>query len=83
LNYACPCCGYLTFDEDPPGTFEICPICGWEDDEIQFNAPDCVGGANKVSLNQARKNFAIFNAIDKESLGSVRGPLPNEIPEAI
>ena len=23
-NYPCPCCGYLTLDEKPSGTFNIC-----------------------------------------------------------
>ncbi len=35
-RYACPCCGYLTLTEKPPGTFAICPVCFWEDDEVQF-----------------------------------------------
>lgn len=28
MSYACPCCGNLTFGEEPPGTFEICPVRG-------------------------------------------------------
>ncbi|MFN1792964.1 CPCC family cysteine-rich protein [Acinetobacter baumannii] len=24
MSYACPCCGYLTFDDLPYGSFEIC-----------------------------------------------------------
>lgn len=80
-SYACPCCGYLTFDDQPPGTFEICPVCGWEDDEAQFNDPAYAGGANAVSLEQARKNFIAIGAIDKKSLGAVRRPLPKEIPD--
>ena len=31
----CPCCGYLVFDE-PVGSFDICPICDWEDDDVQL-----------------------------------------------
>lgn len=80
MSFACPCCGYLTFDEEPPGTFEICPVCNWEDDEVQFRDPSYEGGANEVSLDQSRKNFLSFGAIDKESLGSVRKALPEEIP---
>ena len=37
--YHCPCCGYRTLSEQPPGTFEICPVCYWEDDNVQFNDP--------------------------------------------
>lgn len=76
----CPCCGYLTFDEEPSGTFEICPVCGWEDDEVQFRDPTYDGDANSISFDQARKNFVAIGAINKESLGSVRKPLPEEIP---
>jgi len=79
MSYACPCCGYLTFDEEPPGSFEICPVCGWEDDEVQFCDSTYESGANSVSLDQARKNYAAVGAIDKESLKSVRKPLPEEI----
>lgn len=56
-KYQCPCCGNMTLDEEPPGTYEICPICGWEDDEVQFNNPDYKGGANILSLNEAKKQF--------------------------
>lgn len=80
MDYACPCCGYLTFEERPPGTFDICPVCGWEDDEVQFCNPGYAGGANSVSLDQARENFSTFGAIDQESLRSVRKPLPEEVP---
>ena len=48
--YICPCCGKHTLHENPPGTFEICGICGWEDDDVQYNDPAYSGGANEVSL---------------------------------
>ncbi|MEH7657210.1 CPCC family cysteine-rich protein, partial [Bacillus velezensis] len=35
MKYTCPCCGYRTIEEEPPGTYEICNICYWEDDEVQ------------------------------------------------
>jgi len=38
VDYPCPCCGYLVFTE-PPGSFEICPICFWEDDVSQLAIP--------------------------------------------
>ena len=61
-------------DEKPPGTFKICPICYWEDDAVQFDDPDRKGGANKVSLRQAQKNFIIFGASEKRFLKNVRKP---------
>lgn len=47
--YPCPCCGYLTITDEPPGTFEICPVCNWEDDEVQYYDENYEGGANSVS----------------------------------
>lgn len=55
--YKCPCCGNLTLTECPPGSYEICSICGWEDDDYQYNNPDYDGGANILSLNAARKEY--------------------------
>ncbi|MFN9895879.1 MAG: CPCC family cysteine-rich protein [Acidobacteriota bacterium] len=78
--YPCPCCGFLTIGEQPPGTFEICSVCFWEDDNAQFDDPDYAGGANKVSLNEARQSYAAYGATSKEALRFVRKPLPEEIP---
>lgn len=79
-GYPCPCCKYLTLGEKPPGTFEICPICCWEDDYAQYNNPELTGGANKESLTQARKNFLEFAASSKDVLKFVRKPVLEEIP---
>lgn len=57
MKYQCPCCGNDTLSEAPPGTYEICTICGWEDDEAQFIDPTYVGGANQLCLNDARKRY--------------------------
>ncbi|MBU3129945.1 hypothetical protein LGL55_19455 [Clostridium tagluense] len=56
--YACPCCGYKTLSEKPPGTYEICKVCYWEDDGLQYGDPDCEVGANQESLRVAQKNFS-------------------------
>jgi hypothetical protein len=71
-KYACPCCGYLTLDRKPPGTFDVCPVCYWEDDKIQYNNPKYKGGANKVSLTEAKNNFILFGAISKEFINFVK-----------
>jgi len=72
----CPCCGYKTLSER--GAYEICPICFWEDDALQENDPDAVGGANKVSLHQAQQNYANFGACDRKSIKHVRNPDPGD-----
>ncbi len=56
-KFKCSCCNNFTLESKPPGTFEICPVCYWEDDNVQFEDPDYEGGANEVSLNRARENY--------------------------
>lgn len=55
-KYLCPCCKKYVFEEGP-GSYEICPVCSWEDDKIQAENPDYKGGANKLSLNECIKKF--------------------------
>lgn len=74
MKNTCPCCGYRTLDEIPPGTYEICEICFWEDDNIQFQKPHYVCGANGVSLFMAQRNFTAFGACDEASINAVRKP---------
>ncbi len=57
IRYACLCCGYKTLSEPPPGTYDICEICFWEDDGVQFANPDWEVGANHESLRQAQQKF--------------------------
>jgi hypothetical protein len=47
----------MTLPEPPPGTYEICGVCGWEDDPVQFDDPDYAGGANGASLREWRARF--------------------------
>lgn len=54
-NKLCACCGSPSLSAD--SVFEICPICGWEDDEVQNDDPDFEGGANQMSLNQAKEAY--------------------------
>ncbi len=84
-KFRCKCCGYYTLSEKPldlekyPGTFEICPVCDWEDDSQQFLNPDKNFGPNGVSLNEAKANFKKFGAISEEAIGRVRKPKKEEI----
>lgn len=52
---SCPCCEAKVFSAR--GKYEICSVCGWEDDPVQLSKPDYVGGANTLSLNQARQEW--------------------------
>jgi hypothetical protein len=69
----------MTLQEKPPGTFVICPVCFWEDDDVQFNNPTYAGGANQVSLEEARKNFSEYGAVMREFRNRVRAPTPEEM----
>ena len=79
--YQCPCCGFLTLERKPPGTFDLCPVCFWEDDSVQFFAPDYEGGANEPSLNKARNNFLKYGACEESAVKYVRNAYLEEFPE--
>ena len=52
----CPCCGYITMT----GTYDCCPLCAWTHDPAQEidATDDC--GANKIGLQEARRNVELF-----------------------
>lgn len=79
-KYPCPCCGYFTLTEPPIGSYEICPVCFWEDDPVQNADPEFSGGANNPSLNEARQNFARFGAMEERFKENVRPPHEDELP---
>jgi hypothetical protein len=55
--HPCPVCGYLTFNE-PPGSYDVCDVCGWEDDALQLEfATTLAGGANALTLADAQVRF--------------------------
>lgn len=54
-KHPCPCCGSNTIET--PDFYEICPVCGWEDDPGQHQNPDDDVGANNISLNEAREAY--------------------------
>ncbi|TCI31547.1 hypothetical protein EVJ33_00260 [Exiguobacterium sp. SL-10] len=81
MTYTCPCCGYKTLNEEPPGTYDICGICFWEDDGVQFNDPDYEGGANTVSLRQAQQNYARFGVSELLFSDSVRQPTDHDVKD--
>jgi Cysteine-rich CPCC len=75
--FPCPCCGHLTFEEDP-GSYAICPVCFWEDDVVQLRWPDLSGGANKPSLIDAQASFARIGASEPRLARRVRPSLPGK-----
>ena len=81
-RYVCDCCGYKTLLN--PGHYEICRVCCWEDDRCDNNrllgGPGAPSGPNRISLAQARANFARLGAVEERDLQSVRDPRPEEYP---
>jgi len=51
----CPCCGEHHFQH--LNFYETCPVCYWQDDSIQRKKPDYCGGANRLSLNEHKKQW--------------------------
>lgn len=72
-KYTCPACGYKVFT-NTVGSDDICPICFWHDDSIDLAAMYDPLGPNKVSLEQAQKNFSEFGAIEERLREHVRRP---------
>jgi Cysteine-rich CPCC len=81
-RYACDCCGYRTLLN--PGHYDICAVCGWEDDRADLDrrdgGPDAPSGPNHISLTEGRANFARFGASKERSRQYVREPRPREYP---
>lgn len=79
MLYRCDCCGNYALIEESD---DICPVCGWQEDNVQRRYPDSIGGANyEISLNEAKKNYRMFGAISKKYVTEVRKPYPEELPE--
>ena len=68
-KYACLCCGYLTLSERPSGTFEICPVCFWEDDGTLEASSG--SGPNHMTLGEARANFRRLGAVTERVVAFV------------
>lgn len=72
MKYVCKCCGCAALDS--ADEYDICPVCCWEKDKTQESDTEYRGGANAVTLNEARKNYAEFGACEKRFAEKVRKP---------
>lgn len=76
-RHPCPCCGFRTLDEAPPGTHDICRACGWQDDLVQIDDPSNAGEPHPYSLRGRRAAFVQELADDpgkERSLTAEWGP---------
>ena len=76
-EYPCPCCGHVTLGA-PPGSYEICDVCFWEDDAVQLRWTDWGGGANGPSLIDAQRNYVELGAVEERFTRAVRTALVDE-----
>ena len=54
MKHSCPVCGEYVFEEQD--SFDMCPVCGWFDDDLQLKKPD-LSGCNRLSLTEYRKKW--------------------------
>ena len=73
----CPCCGCATLPSYC--TYDICPVCFWEDDGTTDLEDDV--NPNNMCLLDARNLFAAWGAIEPEFVHWTRPPRPEEAPE--
>lgn len=79
MKYRCCCCNFKSLIQNPKDpTFEICPICYWENDPYQNENPDYIGGVNLLCLNSAKLNFKKYHTVEERFKDIVRSPLPDE-----
>ncbi|MER6121052.1 CPCC family cysteine-rich protein [Streptomyces sp. NPDC001743] len=76
-RYPCAACGHTVF-EDPPGSSMICPVCKWEDDASQLRWPTMERGANRVSLVEAQRTYALAGVSEERFASLARPPGPGE-----
>lgn len=69
MKHACKCCRKMTIELRD--SFEVCPVCFWEDDPLQSEDEDYSGGANEISLKEARANYSKFGAMSVDHLPNV------------
>ncbi|MFI7064661.1 CPCC family cysteine-rich protein [Kribbella sp. NPDC050124] len=76
-RYPCPCCGHLVHTGSP-GSYHVCPVCLWEDDQVQLRWPLYPGGANELSLVDAQQTYRAIGVSASRLSGSARPPTGNE-----
>lgn len=65
--HKCPVCGKFGFPHH--GSYEVCEVCGWQDDGVQEDDPN-FGGANWETLNgyKALYKAGLHDASDEKKM---------------
>ncbi|WP_336774108.1 CPCC family cysteine-rich protein [Paenibacillus sp. MMO-58] len=80
-NIQCPCCGYFTICSDDEVIVDICEVCFWQYDLIAHERPHISIGANKLSLDEAIRNYKKHGVCKLKKKHLVREPLAEELTE--
>ena len=76
-QFTCACCGRLT-QAEAYGSFEICPVCFWQDDIVQIADPYYEDGANRSNLVEAQKVYKSIGASETRRLEFVEPPTEDQ-----
>lgn len=68
-EHQCPCCDYFSLHSR--GSYDICPVCYWEDDGHGLKQIDEVSPQNHITLRRARLNFQRCGAADPAAVSLV------------
>jgi len=81
-KYQCPCCEFYTLEHDggEGPLFEICKVCFWQYDPVMHDKHSMAGGANVISLDEAKINYQKYGAAEQRFINYVRKPKDYEIP---
>jgi hypothetical protein len=71
-RFPCPGCGFLVFVE--PSSYEICPVCFWDDNPVQLTESLTGWFANHVSLLEGQKHFRALGYCEERLKQFVRPP---------
>ena len=62
----CPCCDYFCLRTR--GSYDVCPVCYWEDDGVGLGQLDEPSAVNHITLREGRRNFLRYGAADLAAL---------------
>jgi len=71
MNVLCPVCEQFYFAQEDD--YDICKVCGWENDAVQGNDHDYWGGANHLTVNESKIYYELSLCEEKiAQLKSIR-----------
>jgi Cysteine-rich CPCC len=63
--------------DGPPGSYEICPVCFWDDDLVQLRWPTYAGGANQAPSPTPSTATSRMRGAEMATRATPPGPLAN------